>query len=462
MTLPEFLEQTLFARKLDREVRTIEQHAIVEFEVPSALQLQFLWRSHSEDETSSSTMHCALLPPEFSFYFQLVFLILLQIVFNAALGVFVYKILVQPQQQQQSATPTVATTKRPPQHASNTNTSTTALVFVYGIALPCVVMGPIYLIRALEIRNIGLVIASLSTPIVNALRITEALYGFAPQPAKQSLQNYVAYFSCLYGMEFDSTQPKPVTKEFLKQRLTTLARDFLLVSILLSVLIPHRYEYFDTNSKAAVDSMDHTIWEMISWQHIANNFLVALLLSTGLSQSTLGVSLIYNILYRVQTYEVVLNPIFRSKSPSDFWGRRWNTLVHTGLKNGVYKPTRQQFNSKVLGVVATFLVSGILHEYVNHVMFFEAASDSNSDATSIYRCTWKQIMFFGWNAVLILLEYTIGHWTIFAWTAKLPRMLRSLLVLCCALPMAHLFTGDWIRRGYFDAIAMAEPIIVCQ
>ena len=29
---------------------------------------------------------------------------------------------------------------------------------------------------------------------------------------------------------------------------------------------------------------------------------------------------------------MVDNPIFHSRSPSDFWGRRWNRLIHTGLK----------------------------------------------------------------------------------------------------------------------------------
>ena len=438
MMLLEFLKQTLFSRKLDREVRTIEQHAIFQFELPSALQQQL------------SVTQCALLPPEFSFYFQLVFLILLQTLFNTILGVFVYKILVRSQQ----------TTK----HDTKKDTpSTKALLFAYGIALPCVVMGPIYLIRELDIRNIGLVIATLSTPIVNSLRITEALYGFAPKTAQSNLHNYVTYFSCLYGMEFDDNQqtPKFVTQKFLVQRLTTLLRDFFIVSLLISVLIPHRYQFFDT--EAAVDSMDHTLSELLSWQHLCNNLLVATLLSTSLSQSTLGVSLVYNILYRVQTYEVVLNPILQSKSPSDFWGRKWNMLIHNGLKNGVYKPVRKYLSSKLLGVVATFLVSGILHEYINHVMFFEANSSNSATTTTTYRFSWKQIIFFGWNGLLILLEYTIGHWKIFDRMAKtLPNMLRSLLVLCCALPLAHLFVGDWIQRGYFDAIAMAEPILVCR
>lgn len=179
-----------------------------------------------------------------------------------------------------------------------------------------------------------------------------------------------------------------------------------------------------------------------------------MLLSVSLSQSSLGVSLIYNVLYRCQTYEIVLNPMFKSKSPSEFWGRRWNTLVHKGLKNGVYKPTRAYTSSRMLAVVAAFAVSGIIHEFVNYVMY------GNGGA---YHFSWKQMMFFGWNAVLIALEYSIGHWVVFKWISRtLPQIVVTALVLCAALPLAHLFTGDWIRHGYFDAVYLAEPIFDCS
>ncbi len=146
--------------------------------------------------------------------------------------------------------------------------------------------------------------------------------------------------------------------------------------------------------------------------------------------------------------------MFKSKSPSEFWGRRWNTLVHKGLKNGVYKPARRCTSSKLMAVFATFAVSGIIHESVNFVMFLGRGG---------YHIIWKQLIFFGWNGCLIGLEYCIGHWVIFQWMSRnLPRIVITMLVLCAALPLAHLFTGDWIRHGYFDAVYLAEPILVCR
>ena len=183
------------------------------------------------------------------------------------------------------------------------------------------------------------------------------------------------------------------------------------------------------------------------------------LISTTVSQGSIAVAAVYNIFYRVETHEMVLNPMLKSKSPSDFWGRRWNMMVHKGLKNGVYKPTRKQTSSRVAGVFATFVVSGILHEYVNYIMFL----DRNNGNITPYRFRWKQMLFFGWNGILIILEYCIGNWNIFKWMSKnLPQVVVSTLVISAALPLVHLFTGDWILYGYFDNVYSMEFVVLCN
>jgi len=177
------------------------------------------------------------------------------------------------------------------------------------------------------------------------------------------------------------------------------------------------------------------------------------MLSTSLSQSTTGISFLFNLLYGYETLEVVLNPILKSKSPTDFWSKRWNLAVHKGLKNGAYKPVRTFTNSRVLAVLVTFVVSGIIHEYVNLVLFFDRE----------VHFEWKQILFFSWNAILVLLEYALGDFFLFRWISEhVPSYIVSTLVVTTALPLAHLFLGDWIKGGYFDSVMMAEPLIVCQ
>eukprot|EP00584_Thalassiosira_punctigera_P010869 CAMPEP_0172545780 /NCGR_PEP_ID=MMETSP1067-20121228/15645_1 /TAXON_ID=265564 ORGANISM="Thalassiosira punctigera, Strain Tpunct2005C2" /NCGR_SAMPLE_ID=MMETSP1067 /ASSEMBLY_ACC=CAM_ASM_000444 /LENGTH=426 /DNA_ID=CAMNT_0013332595 /DNA_START=168 /DNA_END=1448 /DNA_ORIENTATION=- len=385
---------------------------------------------------------CGFLPPDLAFYSQLVVVIAIQSCFNAMLGSLVYKMLVEP--------PTKAKEKV----IRVTSSSSARFLFAYGFAIPMVVMEPIYMLNFLDIQNAGLRMTFLASPIVNSLRILEALHGHAPAAAGRSLYNYVVYFSCAFGISFDpvTLEPKRASFEFITKRFKTIGRDFVIGSFIISILHQYDYEFFDT--RLPPHSSEHTLADLVSWRHLLNNFFVAVLISTSLSQSSLGVSLLYNAFYRYETYEIVLNPMFRSTSPSEFWGRRWNTLVHRGLKNGVYKPARSRTSSKMLAVLATFAVSGVIHEFVNHVMFANRAS---------YRFGWKQMLFFGWNGVLIAMEYCIGGWGVFEWMSRtLPRPLITALVLCAALPLAHLFTGDWIKHGYLDAVYLAEPVIACR
>ena len=176
------------------------------------------------------------------------------------------------------------------------------------------------------------------------------------------------------------------------------------------------------------------------------------MLSLSLSHSTTGVCFLYNLAYGYETDKVVLNPMFKSKSPSDFWGRRWNMIVHRGLKNGVYKPVRKFTNSRITSVLAAFVVSGIIHEYVNLVLYYDKGVTFE----------WKQMLFFGWNGILISLEYCFGSSLLFQWIGKkTPPFLVTFLVISSALPLAHLFTGDYIKGGYFDAVLQAVPVIIC-
>lgn len=283
----EWLEQTIFANKLVDDFRTIDEHSLFSFEVPSALLV-----GRADDETKTV---CALIPPDFPFYYEFIMAVLLQSIFNAILGVFVFKIVIEPQQRNKTIQNNDKEARGDNFKGGDKNfvPSGTAVLFALGIAMPWVIMAPIYFIRALQIKNCALIMTFLATPIVNTLRLTEALFGFAPSSSKTSLWNYVMYFSCLFGMEFDQGAPKGVSRTYFKRRLSQLGRDYLIVMAVICVLKPYNFEFFDTSTN--VDSLEHTLQEMISWKHLLNNFLVAFLLSASLSQSTIGVGLVYNI-----------------------------------------------------------------------------------------------------------------------------------------------------------------------
>mmetsp|Transcript_10210 Transcript_10210/g.11313 ORF Transcript_10210/g.11313 Transcript_10210/m.11313 type:complete len:420 (-) Transcript_10210:12-1271(-) len=372
--------------------------------------------------------------PKLEFYNQLTTLLVIQTSMAAIAGVFMYYFIILPQAKINC----------------NSMSSMTPFLVGFGVVFPFVVLQPIYLINYLSIESLALRMMILALPTVSTLRCLEAMFGFTPRGPKKNLKSYLIYSSCLMGIKFD---PKtndliPVTVKFIRMQLLTFGRDYVFVVSLMSILKPKDYEFFDVKTHA--DSLDHSFYELLSWRHLLNNYLVALLLSVSLSQSTLGVSIMYNLVYGYETLEVVRNPILKSTSPSDFWGKRWNILIHQGLKNGVYKPMRQHF-STFLSVLATFIVSGILHEYINYVFF--------SNFSMILK--YKNIYFFGWNGLLILGQHTFGNLKIFrVLNEHLPRCLSSFLVILSALPLAQFFTGDWIKHGYFDHVNVCLPSIV--
>uniref|UniRef100_A0ACD5UKY7 Uncharacterized protein n=1 Tax=Avena sativa TaxID=4498 RepID=A0ACD5UKY7_AVESA len=56
---------------------------------------------------------------------------------------------------------------------------------------------------------------------------------------------------------------------------------------------------------------------------------------------------------------------YLASSLRDFWGHRWNLMVPGTLRPSVYRPVRARLGAPA-GVLATFLVSGLMHE----VMFY--------------------------------------------------------------------------------------------
>ena len=194
-----------------------------------------------------------------------------------------------------------------------------------------------------------------------------------------------------------------------------------------------------------------------------------------LSFSLSGTALLASLLTGVSFDDnVTNNPMFCSSSPSDFWGRRWNNLIHTDLKRGVYRPIlRSNSGSKALASLATFCMSGILHEYVWALLFVPnhwQREEEKECCPSCY-CHWwfgKQFVFFGWNGILIVLENVImtvlkskgdyySSWMC-CWS-YLPLWLRHHLVVVLSLPVGHLFTADMIGSGGARHLEQGIPLI---
>ena len=61
-----------------------------------------------------------------------------------------------------------------------------------------------------------------------------------------------------------------------------------------------------------------------------------------------------------------------ASSVGEFWGRRYNQLVHSLLKDSFYKPFRFQLGwTKATSTMFVFAISGVLHVHVVYACFQE-------------------------------------------------------------------------------------------
>lgn len=143
-----------------------------------------------------------------------------------------------------------------------------------------------------------------------------------------------------------------------------------------------------------------------------------------------------------------------------------------------------------MALVSTFLFSGLLHEYVNRLLFFQhyesghddnlqninaATTDKPFQSTTL-PIVGKAMAFFAWNGCLIIIEKVVAERISTLWSSVLksvqpttpqttkssflPTPLVSLFVVLLTLPVSHWFTGDWVHNGFFEHVSVGLPILV--
>lgn len=72
---------------------------------------------------------------------------------------------------------------------------------------------------------------------------------------------------------------------------------------------------------------------------------------------------------------------YLASSLRDFWGRRWNLMVPSILRPSVFRPVRARLGSAAVGVLATFLVSGLMHELI---FYYIMRSPPSGEVTAFF------------------------------------------------------------------------------
>ena len=177
-----------------------------------------------------------------------------------------------------------------------------------------------------------------------------------------------------------------------------------------------------------------------------------------------GLDAITALLTGCESEPVMLNPVFKSRTPTDFWSRRWNCLVHGLLKRGVYLPVRHYYKApREIAALAAFIASGLFHEWLNFHVFAitdpQCSRKEQFSSACLILTYGGSIGFMLWQALFVALEWRIGNWSIFSYFEKRPT-LQSFSIISLGLPLAHWFCEPYIRSNFFAHGQLALPMLL--
>jgi Membrane bound O-acyl transferase family len=380
------------------------------------------------------------------------------------MAVIIYKCIVQRRRQTTIVTTTTKTSsstiqqqQQPPQkqYSNQYTLPIDSYILGWGVILPLSILFPYQLLNVLYLQNKVIRMALASTAFIVGFRCIEAMYHTSPPTVERNLYTYMIYYSSLLHYEWDpvtGTRRRITVRELLYNCVGFLFT-MALLSIVLSMEMYYNFQPF-SNSPVQLHEY-HFNFELLLPSHIGNMYGLAVLTYFTLAFG-LGITGIGEQVKGYYTAPIFDHPLWTSRSPSEFWGVKWNRMIHTLLKYGTFRPARQ-FMSKRMAILVTFIVSGIIHEYVWTLLFYQYPNgtipDASNASTQHVPVVWKLTLFFVWNGVVMLLERPVAPY-VQHMTSKLPTWIVSTLVVWTALPVSHWYTGDWVVGGYFHDLSI--------
>ncbi len=266
------------------------------------------------------------------------------------------------------------------------------------------------------------------------------------------------YNICILDIQYE-INPKTDKKELItatfddKLDITmTFAKNMVVCGACLTLCNQGMLEPYETDANGNVASYD--AMQLLDFNLFRNNLLSAIAFQIILTTFTGALGVLASLLFSVKTSVAMKNPIMTASSPSDFWGNKWNLIIHGGLKRGIFKPVYRLTSTKFCAVLAAFFASGIMHEYLLYVTFYSPPAELT------YVAYGKNTAFFMWNAGIVMLEFLVGGLTIFQWMKfHFPKPLITLCSVSMGLPVAHWFTHAYFRNGLIEDLYVAVPMI---
>lgn len=139
------------------------------------------------------------------------------------------------------------------------------------------------------------------------------------------------------------------------------------------------------------------------------------------------------------TLESFTNLPILSTSLREFWGRRYNQIVNTILKESIFQPICAHFSAPTVAGLMTFIISGLLHAHLALVLFDD------------YSALFPAFMFFLVHGLVCCFEANVNR--------PLPGYIGWLTTHVFLIITAPLMLAPFIREGS-EFLALNPPPLI--
>lgn len=322
----------------------------------------------------------------------------------------------------------------------------------WGVFIPASLFLPVFLVDTFDMRNKVLCLGSSTASSVIFFRCIEAMYGTSPNFVELSLSNYCSYYGSMAPFVWSSK-----TKKIERLSVMQIVRLFMerlsmvfALSLALSILIHYDYKPFE--DKVGLTSFSLTP-DLLSLGNIFNSYLYMLLFFCALN-NLFELNAFQENAKGSMTERLFDAALTQSRTPTEFWTKRWNRMVHRLLKGGIFEPAKLCFGNKATAMFLTFVASGLYHEFCWIPIFYypKYLYDENSD----YEYKFGRVTaFFAYTGIIMLLERPMRKLPVVQRIAShLPTLVVSQLLVLIHVPVLKWYGGDWIEGGLFDDLSL--------
>jgi len=276
-------------------------------------------------------------------------------------------------------------------------------------------------------------------------RTLEVWWGTQPAAASLSLASWQLYFNAAIDPRYDTAKALVPAPGALSRHLTRLPPRMLVIGALCSITDGH-----DAGSPLSKLLASVAIGDF--WRMTLSNLVysVGLWLFLALTFDLGGVPILAQ---GVDVTAAFANPVFGSRSPREFWGKRWNRQVNALLRRVCFSPLKARIGGAA-AALATFACSAAFHEYQ---FALSLPGYALGRASVFFACMG------GLTFAQALLEKFLSRYLPGARTAYslCPTIIQVAVNMTLIGPFGHLFVEIWRDHGMLDTIARMVPTVPC-